>query len=71
MVAKSLGAHSRISALFCPLPPPPPHTMLIHLEIWADALGTGVQFMLPNVLSAELNIVPGEGAIIFLYGVMY
>ena len=60
MVAKSVGRHSTISALFDPLPPlPSPHTMLIYLEIWVQSLSTEVRLILLNVLSSKLNIVPG------------
>ena len=61
MVAKRVGKNSTILVLFCPLPPPPPHTMLIYLEIWVQSLGTGVRFVLPNVLSSKSNIVLGGG----------
>ena len=35
--------------------------MLIYLEIWVQLLGTGVRFVLPNVLSSKSNIVPRGG----------
>ena len=63
MVAKRVGTNSTISVFFCPLPSPPPHTMLIYLEIWVQSLGTGVQFVLfvlPNVL-LKPNIALGGG----------
>ena len=61
MVAKRVGMNSTISVFFCPLPPPPPFTMSIHLEIWVQSLGTGVRFVLPNVLSSKSSIVPEGG----------
>ena len=70
MVANSVGTRSKISALFCPLQPPPPipHTMLIYFKIWAQSLSTGVRLILPNALSSNINIVRGKGAIILLWG---
>ena len=58
MAAKSVEAHSTISAFFCPVPPPPPITMLIYLEVWTPSLSIGVRFILTNVLSPKLKIVP-------------
>ena len=65
MVAKRVGTNGTISVFFYPLPPPPPHTMLIYLEIWTQSLGTGVRFVLPNFLSSKSKIVPGGGGYCF------
>ena len=60
MDAKSVGTNSIISVLFCPCLPLPPYNVS-YLEIWAQSLGTGVRFVLPNVLSSKSNVVPGRG----------
>ena len=65
MVATRVGTNSTISVFFHPLPPPPPHTIFIYFEIWAESLGTGVRFVLTNVLSSKLNIVPGGRGLSF------
>ena len=59
MVAKRVGTNET-NSVFLPFASPP-HSMLIYLEIWVQSLGTGVQFVIPNVLSSKSNIVPGGG----------
>ena len=47
--------------IFLSLASPSPPTMMIYLEIWIQSLGTGVRFVLPNVLFSKSNMVPGGG----------
>ena len=58
MTAKRVGTNGAISIFFTSASP---HAMLIYLEIWDQSLGTGVRFVLPNVLSSKSNIVPERG----------
>ena len=60
MVAKRVGTNSTIS-VFLSFASPSPHTLLIYLEIWVQSLGTGIRFVLANIISSEPNIAPGGG----------
>ena len=71
MVAKRVGTNSTISVFFLSFASPSPHTMLIYLEIGFNYLALGYDSSYPMSYLQNPTLFRGEGAIVFIYGVIY
>ena len=71
MLAKRVGTNSTISVFFYPLPPPPPLQCSFISRYGFNHLAPGYDLSYPMSYLQNPTLFPGEGAIVFIYGVIY